>query len=240
VGPEAKHRDGPHRCPTRFTAVLFDLDGTLVDTSADIATGVNATLAEHGFGPLPIGTVLEHVGRGVRVLMQSCFEQECRVSPDDVGGLDRVVSEFRRNYAAHLLDTTRLYPGIREMIDRLHAAGIAMAVVSNKPEDLSRRILEGLRLDYRFVAVLGGDTLPSRKPDPAPLLHALERIGPPRAAAPAMVGDSEIDIEAARAAAIPVAAVAWGFGPQDRLAKAAPDHLAHDPADLEGWLTGPS
>jgi phosphoglycolate phosphatase len=159
------------------------------------------------------------------------------VTPDEIGGLDRAVGRFRDCYADHLLDTTRPYPGIIEMCDRLVEKGIRLGVVTNKIEDLSRRIIEGLGLSGRFRVLLGGDSLPARKPDPSPLLQALEEMNVPVARA-AMVGDSAIDIEAGRRAGIRVAAVTWGFVSAENLKKAKPDYLADDPERLEAWLLG--
>jgi phosphoglycolate phosphatase len=158
------------------------------------------------------------------------------VDLDKIGDLDRAVLDFRALYAKCLLDTTRPYPGMAELLGRLVSTGTRLAVVTNKPEDLSRRILDGLGLADRFDLLLGGESLPVRKPDPAPLLHALATIGVSTSNA-AMVGDSEIDIEASRAAGVPVAAVTWGFVAEARLIAARPDHISRDAADLEDWLT---
>lgn len=226
-----------HQVGGRFAGVLFDLDGTLADTAADLATGVNGMLASFDLDPLPASAILEHVGRGVRVLVEECLREERGVSPDAVGGLDNAVLRFRSCYADHLLDTTRPYPGIVEMLDRLQTAGIVLGIVTNKVEDLSRRIVEGLGLSGRFRVLIGGDSLSTRKPEPEPLLYALAAMGVPVERA-AMVGDSAIDIEAARSAGIAVAAVTWGFTPGPSLRKRGPDRLVDGSAQLEEWLLG--
>ncbi len=228
-------RDGAR--PRRFDAVLFDLDGTLVDTSRDLATAVNGMLESLGLDPISLSAVLDHVGHGVRSLVQGCLLEERGVQPEEVGGLDLAVARFRASYSGHLLDTTRPYPGMIEICDRLADAGIMLGIVTNKVEDFSRRIVDGLGLADRFRVLIGGDSLAERKPDPAPLMRALGAMGV-MAERAAMVGDSGIDIEAARRAGLRVAAVTWGFIPAERLRAAAPDLLAGDPSELERWLLG--
>jgi phosphoglycolate phosphatase len=221
--------------PSRYRAVLFDLDGTLVETRQDIATGVNGMLAERGLDPLAVEQVGRHVGRGARVLVTCCLaERGITVRTDEEIGA--AYESFHRTYSAHLLDTTRPYPDVQEMCGRLERAGIAMAIVSNKPEDLSRRVLEGVGLAQFFPVVLGGDSLPVRKPDPAPLFRALSLLGIEDAAL--MVGDSEIDIQAARAAGMAVAAVAWGFGSQEELRASGADRLFDCALELTDWILG--
>jgi phosphoglycolate phosphatase len=224
----------------RFAVVLFDLDGTLVETRRDIATGVNAMLDERGLGPLSVEQVSRHVGSGARVLVTRCLaEFGVEVSTDTE--IDAAYASFHRAYAFHLLDTTRPYDGIDAMCRALEEAHISMAIVSNKPEDLSRRVLEGVGLARYFPVVVGGDSLPVRKPDPAPLFHALKLMGIEAAAATQpvlMVGDSDIDIRAARAAGMPVAAVSWGFAPSAELEAAEPDRLVGEVRELEAWILG--
>jgi phosphoglycolate phosphatase len=231
----------PEPAPNR--AVLFDLDGTLVETRRDITTGVNLMLSERGLGPLSVERVSRHVGRGARVLVTRCLE-ECGDVIQSEDDLTAAYASFHRAYSAHLLDTTQPYPGIEELCGRLERAGVAMAIVSNKPEDLSRRVVDGVGLARFFPVILGGDSLPVRKPDPAPLRHALALLrtvgegGAAVSTTAVMVGDSEIDIQAARAAGLPIAAVAWGFGQREALLAAGPDRLVADADELAGWILG--
>lgn len=229
----AAGRAGPR---PRVEAILWDLDGTLAETRRDIATGVNLLLAQRGLPGLSVEQVGRHVGRGSRVLVTRCL-QEAGIAEPSPADVEAGYADFLRHYGLHLLDTTHAYPDVPEMLARLHARGMAMAVVSNKPEALCLRLLSGLDLDRYFGAVLGGDSLPQRKPSPEPLLQALERIG--AAGRPAlMVGDSRIDVVAARAAGLPVAAVTWGFEGAESLRAAEPD-MIFDRADLiEAWVLG--
>lgn len=221
----------------RYPIVLFDLDGTLVETRQDIATGVNAMLGERGLGPLSVERVSRHVGRGARVLVTRClaeFDVEVRSEAE----VDAAYASFHRAYAAHLLDTTTPYDGVDTMCRSLAEAGVSMAIVSNKPEDLSRQVLDGVGLADYFPVVVGGDSLPVRKPDPAPLFHALELLGVEAPRGALMVGDSDIDVLAARAARMPVAAVAWGFGPREELVAAGADRIMDDVCELTAWILG--
>jgi len=217
-------------------AVLFDLDGTLVETRQDIATGVNLLLVERGYAPMPVDAVARYVGHGARNLITRCLEESGAPS-SSADDLEQALHRFRIHYGAHLLETTHAYPGIPDLLGRLARAGIALAVVTNKPEDLSRGILRGLDLSRFFRVVIGGESLPERKPHPGPLLQAREELAAQQGET-LMVGDSTIDIEAARAARVAVAAVTWGFSSRESLIAASPDYLPADPAALGDWILG--
>ncbi len=219
----------------RFGAVLFDLDGTLAETRRDIATAVNLMLGERGLPELAVDRVARHVGRGARVLVTRSIEESTGGRTPEPAEVDRAYGSFHAHYLAHLLDHSHVYPGIEELLARLGGAGVAMGVVTNKPVAPARKILDALGLAPNFAIVLGGESLPQRKPDPGPLLHAREALGAGERAA-LMVGDSEIDIAAARAAGFPVAAVTWGFLSRELLAAASPDFLADDAAALGDWI----
>ncbi|HEX9079269.1 MAG TPA: phosphoglycolate phosphatase [Desulfuromonadaceae bacterium] len=197
--------------------VLFDLDGTLVDSLEDLTAAVNHMLAAFGKRPLESFEVRRLVGRGARNLVQRALDTR---SPDHVErGLELFVG-FNR---AHIADKSRLYPGVRELLDTLAAHGIPMAIISNKQEALSRLILETLGVGVYFATVCGGDTFPEMKPSPLPLLRLMERFGTP-AADTVMVGDSINDIQAGRGAGITTIGCTWGYGGLDELREA--DHIA--------------
>lgn len=218
----------------RFEVLIWDLDGTLVDTKADLTLGINGLLHEYGLEPLSEETVAHHVGNGARQLVTLCLaERGFRVSSAD-GEIDAEKVEtalrvFERHYEAHLLDTTDFYPGLRELVVALHGDGQKMAIATNKPERLAIRILEGLGVLDCFDAVVGSDaSVPERKPHPAPILAALRRVSAATStdAAPAaclMLGDSSVDVVAGQRAGMPVCGVAWGLGPDDEVFAAGPE-----------------
>jgi phosphoglycolate phosphatase len=185
-------------------ALVFDLDGTLIDSRRDITTAINRARGWYGLAPLQLEEVVGMVGEGARVLIERAF------GPDLLKErLDETLTLYLDAYREVCLDETRPYPGVPEMLDAL-AARYPLALLSNKGEELSRRILGGLGLVHHFREVLGGDSLPTRKPDPAGLHRLAERFGFPVDRL-LLVGDTCIDAETARAAGCPFALVEWGF-----------------------------
>jgi phosphoglycolate phosphatase len=153
--------------------------------------------------------------------------------PTDDAFVDRALALYLEHYGAHLLDTTVPYPGIRDALARLRAAGVALSIATNKPRALAVAIGEGLGFAHEFVAVLGGDSLPTHKPDPA-IVHALvEQVGVPREQT-LLVGDSPVDVATARAAGVAVCAVTWGLTPPDVLLATRPDFAVDRPEQLLG------
>jgi phosphoglycolate phosphatase len=218
--------------------ILWDLDGTIVDTRRDIASGVAGLFRERGLTPLSRDEVIRHVGRGVRVLVARCLEVAGHPAADE-RDLDDAVERFREHYARHLMDTTVPYEALPELLLSLAERGRKMAVVSNKPEDFTRAILHEIGLLACFGAVLGGDSLPVRKPSPKPLLHALRLCSPGTLPSQAvLIGDSVTDVQTARAAGMPVCAVAWGFDPEGLLKDSDPDWRVETPQELHRLLLG--
>ncbi len=188
---------------TRPAALVFDLDGTLVDSRRDIATGLNRLRSDLGLPPLPLEQVVTLVGEGAKVLVRRALADWDQEPTKEI--LDRYLSY----YAEVCLDTTVPYPGIEGMLAEL-APDYRMAVLSNKSERLSIEILEGLDLAWRFKSVLGGDSLPTRKPNPAGLNALADRFDVPVERL-MLIGDSRIDAETARNAGCAFALVKWGF-----------------------------
>ncbi len=214
----------------RFALVLLDLDGTLLDTRRDLEASTNHMRASFGLAPLAPRRLERLVGHGARALVERTLGEERRDLHDE--GLRRLLD----HYGAHCLDHTRPYPGMVEALDAMAALGVRFAVLTNKPEALSRQILDGLDLSRRLIAVVGGDTFAERKPHPRGVGHLREIAGAERSAA-LMVGDSIVDVETARAAGIAACGVRWGFDPEG-LEGAGPDFLANDAADLERLVCG--
>jgi phosphoglycolate phosphatase len=213
-----------------YEHVAFDLDGTLVDSRADLAGAVNHVLRALGLPDQPPETLYGYVGEGARMLVQRAL------GPTHEDRLDEAVALFMAHYGAHLLDATRPYPGIVEVLAALEARAVALSVLSNKPEAMSRSILEGLGLAHRFVGVVGGNSLPSRKPDPAGLEHLRALTGTPRERM-LLVGDSAVDVRTARAAEVAFCGVAWGLSPE-ALAAARPERTIEHPAELLAVVEG--
>lgn len=206
----------------KFQTLLWDLDGTLVDSAQDIATAVNLARAELGHGPLELATVKGFVGDGVQALIKRSVPEADR---------EPGLKLFWKHYDAHSLDTTLPYPGLQDVLDKSQAAGAKMGIVTNKPFSFSQKIVSGLGWQQTFGALLGGDSPHGRKPAPAPIRAALEMLGTTTNGA-LMIGDSINDVLSARAAGIPVCGVLFGIGEADKMRELKPDYLAETPHSL--------
>jgi phosphoglycolate phosphatase len=191
--------------PLPFDVVAFDLDGTLADTAPDLAASLNHALAALGRPTVPPESVRHLVGHGARALLRRGLATS-GPAPEEL--VDRGYPIFIDFYAANICDGSRPYAGAEEALDRLRAEGARLALCTNKPERLTRLLLAALGWSDRFDSVVGGDTLPVRKPDPAPLHEAIARAGGGRAV---FVGDSITDADTARAGGTPFVAVSFGF-----------------------------
>lgn len=216
--------------------LLFDLDGTLADTAADLCNTLNVILELHGRERVPQERVRHLVGGGARLLLERGFRETGEPASDAL--LDRSFHEFLDYYDHHIADHTKLWPGVREQLDLLTERGALMAVCTNKVEGLSRKLLEMLSIDHYFPVVIGGDTLPVKKPDPEHLFEAIRRLGGENVHS-VMVGDSETDVHAAKNARLPSICVTFGYTrvPVAELgAEATIDHFDQFPAALAKTL----
>ncbi len=204
-----------------YQCLLFDLDGTLVDSRADIINSVNLTLAELGRRTLPDARVIKFVGEGARLLVERALGADQSGAPSDCE-VDRALEVFRRHYREHLLDRTRVYPEVRETLARL--AYIPKAVVTNKPYEFTASVLDGLGLSPYFDVVIGGDCLSERKPSPLMLYEAARRLGV-CASKCLMIGDSRVDVEAGRAANMKTCGYIPGFRGRTELVEAGVDYV---------------
>lgn len=187
--------------------VVFDLDGTLVDTSPDLTASLNHVLAALGRPAVDLPTVRDLIGHGARALIERGLGLSGGGSTAEV---DHGLTLFLDFYAAHICDGSAAFPGLEEALDALAAAGVGLAICTNKPVALSRSLVAALGWTGRFAANLGGDSLAVRKPDPAPLFAAIAGAGGDPATT-VYVGDSIVDVDTARAAGVPVIAVSFGF-----------------------------
>ena len=191
------------------SAVLFDLDGTLLDTIEDLAEAVNHMLADLKRPQRTLTEIHSFVGKGMAHLVQRCLNEHAP-EPATSEQITTAITLFRKHYTSINGKSTRLYPGIIETLNRLHKQAIKLAVVTNKADAFTHTLLEKMGIDRYFDTVVCGDTLPTRKPDPAMLEHTCQllQIEPQQAV---MVGDSNNDAQAARAAGIPVLLVRYGY-----------------------------
>lgn len=214
----------------RFNCLLFDLDGTLVDSRDDLTTAVNLMLIELGLGQLTKEHVVSLVGEGAARLIGRALTTTLGRTASEAELL-RGMDLFKRHYREHLLDDTRPYGGVPEAL--AHFNNLPMAVVTNKPLEFTEEILAGLGLRKHFTAVLGGDSLPERKPHPAPLLEAARRCGVGTDEC-LMVGDSSVDVYAGQAAGMKTCGFAGGFRGREELERAGADYVIERFADLIG------
>jgi len=205
--------------------VIFDLDGTLVDTAPDIAAALTAAVAEVGVAAPPLDVVKQMVGDGARELIRRAL---ARQGAD--GDLDELHARFLAHYSAHVSHRSVAYAGVEDALAALAARGVATAVLTNKPGGIARRLLADLALAAHFRDIVGdGDGFP-RKPDPTAARALVARAGTSPART-AVIGDGLPDLRTARALGARAIAAAWGYVPPDRLAAESPDALARTPEE---------
>jgi phosphoglycolate phosphatase len=204
--------------------VIFDLDGTLVDTAPDLIVAINRTLADGGFQPIDIPVLRPAMSHGARRMIELGLASQGVVATAEM--LDTFMPVMLRHYSARVAVDSVPYPLVRETLAEFRARGVTMAVCTNKLEGLSRDLLATLNLHRYFDAICGRDTLPVSKPDPGHLTGTIAMVGGSLGHA-IMVGDSEVDIATAQAAGVPIIALAHGYSDAD-LALLRPDVLLED------------
>jgi len=209
--------------------LIFDLDGTLIDSKLDLVHSVNAARNLMGLPNISEELVSSYVGNGAPVLMRRALGPEA--SDADV---QRALEFFLAYYRDHMLDNTYLYPGVREALDHLLAGGAKMAVLTNKPVRFSRAIIDGLGLGGHFFQVYGGNSFEQKKPDPIGIEALLTESGLARART-IMVGDSSVDVRTARNARVLACGVSYGFQPESFI-EDPPDILVNEMAELVEYI----
>lgn len=212
--------------------ILFDLDGTLVDTAPDLAATMNALLTRYGRPNLDIPAIRNIVGEGARNLMARAWRETGEPASAEL--LDELFDAFLDYYLDHLSDFSKPFPGLDGVLARLGNSPARVGICTNKPEHASHALLRELNLAHHFETVIGGDTLATRKPDAAPILECIRRLDGQIANA-VLIGDSKTDIHAARAAKIPVVAVSFGYS-NEPIMNFEPDFLIDHLDDLTPTL----
>ena len=210
------------------STIVFDLDGTLVDTAPDLINALNHVLAREGLQPLPLASARKMIGHGARKLLERGLEAEGRfASPAE---MEQLTIDFIDFYAENIAIESRPFEGLEAALDELAERGCQFAVCTNKLEFLSKRLLDQLGLSSRFAAICGADTFGVAKPDPAILRQTIAQAGGEIGAA-IMVGDAGTDVGVARRAGVPVIGVSFGYTDVP-IAELKPDHLIHHMRDL--------
>ena len=213
---------------TSHRTVVFDLDGTLVDTAPDLIDALNYVLDREGLPPVPLHSARNMIGAGARRLIERGLELEGRAAT--AADITRLTEDFIVYYAEHIADTSRPFEGLESALDDLTGRGYRFAVCTNKLEWLSKLLLDRLGLSSRFSAICGADTFGIAKPDPGILQQTLARAGG-HASTAVMVGDAGPDIGVARRAGIPVIGVSFGYSEMP-IADLRPDRLIHHMNEL--------
>jgi phosphoglycolate phosphatase len=210
--------------------IIFDLDGTLIDSSTDLAISMNATRRHFALEPLDPNLIYSFVGNGAPTLIRRAMPANTSEQQ-----LNDALAYFLQFYRAHALEHTRLYPGIREAVEDLSDSGHKLAVLTNKPVRISSDIISALRLRERFVRIYGGDSFPQKKPNPIGILQLMQDTGA-RTSETLMVGDSAVDVQTARNAGIRSCGVLWGFQPES-FDQEKPDGTVSRPEELLNFIS---
>lgn len=213
-----------------FNAVVFDLDGTLIDSAPDIAAALNRTLAEFGRRAATLDEVRAMVGDGAKGLIRDAFAATGEAADDALAA--QALQRYLDNYFEADTSPDSLYPGVRETLEGLAAAGVRLGLCTNKSERISRKVIEQVGLAHLFGAMAGGDSLPVKKPDPGHLRHVADALGGGRVA---MVGDNGNDVKAARGCGFPVVALSYGY-PRMPVAELGADLVIDRFSDLPAAL----
>lgn len=223
-----------------YELICFDLDGTLVDTAGEIADAVNRALQEHGLARRPVAEITLLIGAGTRELMLRLLARifHERPSLSERVQVDALLASLDKHYALTSGSSAVVYGGAREALRRLRAAGVRTACVTNKELRHARRVLKATRLDGLFDLVVGGDSLPQKKPHASVLKHVTEQFGT-RPLRSAHVGDSRIDVEAARNAGLAAWAVPYGYNAGEPIQSAGPQRVFPDLQALASHVLAP-
>ena len=211
--------------------VIFDLDGTLIDSKIDLVNSVNAARGEMGLAAIPAAVIASYVGNGAPVLIQKAL------GPGATGAeLKHALDFFMAYYRQHCVDNTALYPNVGSALEQMHSAGVALAILTNKPVRISRLIMERLKVADKMFRIYGGNSFEFKKPHPMGI-EALRAESPADTAVTWMVGDTLVDIQTARNAGVSACGVSWGFQPEAFVSD-PPDLVIDDLRELADIVAG--
>lgn len=215
--------------------ITFDLDGTLFDTAPEIALAVNRTLEGYGYRPIELGAIAGFIGNGMQALIQEVLAS---VRGNPRIALDTVMPVFEKHYDATAGTIAQLYPGVPSALEKLKSADIRLAVVTNKERRFALRLIENAGLDSYFDVVLGGDSLPCKKPNPLPIRYCIDHFNVP-AHAVAHLGDSRTDVESAHRAGVVAWAVPYGYNHGEPIESAHPDRVFASIGEMAEHVVSP-
>jgi len=207
----------------KFKGIIFDLDGTVADTGDDLSTGINLMLESFGFEKKSRAEILKHINFGAKEFVRGCL-------PDEKI-LDEALSRYKKFYAEHYLDKTELYNGIAELVESLYKNNIKMCVLSNKHEEMTKKIVMSLLNDDYFVEVVGGSDRFPHKPNPASALYLADKMEL-KPCEILYIGDSDVDMKTAINAGMFPLGVTWGYRPESVLIEAGAEKIAHNPCEI--------
>ena len=219
----------------KFKGIIFDLDGTIADTSGDLAYSINLMLESFGFAKKTQGDILKHINFGARAFVSGNLPDEVKTSPDYKEFLEEAFRRYKGFYGEHYLEKTYLYDGIAELVKSLRENKINICVLSNKQDDMTKKVVGGLLNADDFVGILGGSERFPHKPEPDSALYLAKEMN----AEPCeilYVGDSDVDMQTAVNAKMFPLGVTWGYRPENMLIEAGAQKIAHNPGEILDFI----
>jgi len=215
----------------KFKGIIFDLDGTIADTGADLSNAINLMLESFGFERKSSEEILKHINFGARAFVGGCLPDEIKALPDYDGFLDMALERYKKIYAKHYLEKTRLYNGISELVKSLYENGVKMCVLSNKQDEMTKKIVKGLLNESYFVEILGGSERFPHKPKPDSALYLAEqmKIQPCEIL---YIGDSDVDMQTAINAGMFPLGVTWGYRTESLIIEAGAKKTVNNPSEI--------
>ena len=216
----------------KYKSIIFDLDGTLADTSDDLSAAINLMLESYGFGRKSKQAIMEHINYGARAFVSGCLPDERK---NDSVFLDEALKRYMKFYEAHCLDKTRLYDGIKELVRSLYENGVKMCVLSNKQDDMTKKIVMSLLNQEQFAEIIGVSQKFPHKPNPDSSIYLANRMGI-KLCEVIFIGDSDVDMATAANAGMFSLGVTWGYRAESVLAEAGAMRIVRTPGEILNFI----